>query len=609
MRNAFQLRFIPWLTVATLCLAASTALADIDVRLSRSQTQVGVPVQLLVEIEGSTNVAVPQSIDVPGLQIQRTGQSTRVEVINFRMRTSTIYGYTIYPAQEGEFEIPSFDVNVDGKRQRTRPLTLRVEAGRPGAPIPRAQPVQPRTQPMPPPAAAPVPDAEEIPESQIAWAEMIVPRAEAFVGEVIPVEIRFYFNTRFRFQLSGHPPQLMGEGFTIQPIPEPQRSEQRVGDGLYHVLTFRTAVTPLKSGLLEIPSMQLRAIVDAPSSSLGNLDDIFNQFFQGGGFSGFGQRREMNVASDPVELLVKSLPREGRPENFSGAVGEFTMQSSVDPMRADAGEPLTLTVQINGRGNFDAMRDPTLVDSEGWRTYPPTQDFERHDEIGYGGLKQFRYTLVAEENRTATPGVEFSYFNPGTEEYVTLTAPPATVDATGAGRAAAAAATEPPADEETAVAEATPQPKVGETVFRSFSPWIHSTTAWIINGAIAVIVLALVIAGLLRRRSMTASGERARAAKERKALIQKVEAARDDLKLGEAMVAVLEFDARQTGETGAWGRLHALESEGVAPEHLDPLRETLAAMDELRFSGSTAVSVDITSKRADIVRALRKITP
>lgn len=593
---------------------ASAAQGAVKAQLSRSQTAVGTPVQLLIEVDGSTNVVLPQSIDVEGLQIQRTGQQTRVEIINFRMKTSAVFSYTIYPGQEGEFEIPAIDVTVDGKQQRTSPLQLTVDAGSPGVPVQRALPVTPGVGV--PPATQPAPQAGVGGEDErAAFAELIVPQQSAFVGEMVPVEVRFYFNQGYEFEIQGHRPNLSGEGFTVQRLPDPQRGEQRVGNANYHVFTFRTAITPLKSGEIEIPSVTLDSIMRAPMRSMGgSFDDIFDQFFGGSGFPGVGQARRVTIASDPMTLTVKPLPREGKPENFSGAVGDFTLSASADPLRVGPGEPVTLSVTVAGRGNFDSMGDPLLTGDAGWRSYPPTQGFTAQDAIGYGGSKRFDFMLVAIENRNTTPGAEFSYFNPGTEEYVTVTAAPVTVSAEAPSadpRMAAAAspgatpAEDPPAADDEDVSPAT---AVGTVVHRSFSPWILSVGAWVVHGVAALAVVALFIAAFIKRRNATATGVLARQRRARQALMKEV-ASSSDSDFAEAAVRVLEFDAAVCNETGAWARVATLENDSRTQEHAAILRDLLAEVDEARFSGATGVARKVTGDRAAVLKALKKVVP
>lgn len=593
----------------------SNATAAINAQLSRSQTSVGMPVQLLIEVDGSTNVVLPQSIPVDGLQIERTGQQTRVEIINFRMKTSAVYSYTIYPNQEGVFEIPSIDVTVDGKREKTPVLELRVDAGASGVPVQRAIPLTsgasgqgyPHSQVTSPQSDAP--DGSE----RLAFAELIMPRESAFVGEMVPVEVRFYFNQAYQFEIQGQRPNLSGEGFTVQRLSDPQRGEQRVGNANYHVFSFQTAITPLKSGQIEIPSVTLDCITRVPMSSMGSIDDIFEQFFGGAGFPGMGQARQMTIASEPTQLTVKPLPKEGRPQNFSGAVGEFSISSSASPPEVGPGEPLTLSVNVSGRGNFDSMGDPVLLNDAGWQKYPPTQKFDPNDPIGLSGRKQFDFMLVARENQTTTPGAEFNFFDPLKEEYVIVTADPVAVVASAGANTSTIAAdvtSKPTPNQTPATDSVTPAEVAGPPVMRGFSPWIRTGGAWVFNALVALVVFGFIVGGLLKRKNSTEAGVKARRKRERQGLMATAGRVAEGSAFADAVVAVLQFDAETTGQSGAWGRVDALADVPEYAESAARLREVLASVDESRFSGGMqANQTQSTMTKAEILAILKKVQP
>ena len=187
-----------------------------------------------------------------------------------------------------------------------------------------------------------------------------------------------------------------------------------------------------------------------------------------------GDIRQTTVPTQSAKLEVKPLPKEGRPEDFSGAIGQFSLQASATPKQAAAGDPISLNVTVSGRGNFDAMASPTLLEADGWRTYPPGEKFEASpsDPIGFNGEKRFEYMLVAREDRSQTPVAQLSFFDPSLEKYVTIKSSAIEVAAKGtADPAAVAAATPAPQPQPTPASVSTPIQK--ESLLASnFSPGI-----------------------------------------------------------------------------------------------------------------------------------------
>jgi hypothetical protein len=253
-----------------------------------------------------------------------------------------------------------------------------------------------------------------------------------------------------------------------------------------------------------------------------------------------------------------------------------------------------------------------LVNEDGWQSYPPTQNFQPDDSIGYGGRKQFDFMLVARTDQSATPGAEFSFFNPDREEYVTLNTEPVAVQATAAtsvdANSGAVATTAPGVQPEPSPLVA-PEEVVGPSVARGFSPWIRSGGAWILNALVAIAVIVLIVTGWVRKQSATDAGKMARRKRTRQALIASVARASDKGFDG-AVVKVLEFDAETSGQVGAWSRVDALAADPQYAEYAERLRQFLSAVDESRFGGGTQQSrQQLLESKSEVVSILKKVQP
>jgi hypothetical protein len=247
------------------------------------------------------------------------------------------------------------------------------------------------------------------------------------------------------------------------------------------------------------------------------------------------QAHQVTVPTKSQTVEVKALPKEGRPDDFSGAIGQFTLQASASPKKAEAGDPITLTAVVAGRGNFEAIGAPTLIDSENWKAYPPNEKFEPSpkDPIGFNGQKTFDYMIVARVDSTLTPSPEFSFFDPAVEKYVTLKAGPVAVTARGSstaaqGTAVAAATNSPTPAPTTQPAAATPPPSASEllaTDFHpsSFEPMIFSKGFLITNGIVATAWLAFLLFGLGRVAANSSMAQRSARRREARRLLQKAD--------------------------------------------------------------------------------------
>ena len=280
---------------------------------------------------------------------------------------------------------------------------------------------------------------------------MIVPKKTAYVGEIVPVQIRMGFDARVHPRLT-EPPDITGQGFTAQKLQQSSQNLETINGRPFEVVTFKTAIAAARAGKFEVGPVKAKAQVvvprrrNAPRSrspfDLFDLDDPFSDPFFSNPFAQLGERRDIQISSDPVALEVKPLPPNA-PPSFSGAIGSFTMATDAKPKSVQVGDPITVTTAISGRGNFDRVNAPLLEDDRGWHKYPPSSKFKQDDEVGISGTKTFEMVVSPNENKQSLPVLAFSYFDPAKEQYVTLHSEPTAITVQG-GAAAPAVAAQPP---------------------------------------------------------------------------------------------------------------------------------------------------------------------
>jgi hypothetical protein len=412
---------------STLMVSGMLRAADVSVtaELTRDHINEGEMAELQVKVTGTQQAELPREIGADGLQIRLTGQSTQVQMVNFKVSSSVIYSYIVMPLRTGSFTIPSVTVTAEGKSFRTPSLPFTVETG-------RAAPVAPQAPPAPAGLSSmmthrPRTAAAPRPEGRLAFGEINCPKKTLYAGEVVPVEIRYYFDGRYPVQVTGRV-DFGAEGVLVERFPDPKESREERDGVTYNVLTFRSLLSAVKPGQVTIPPAKLPSQIQVPGALPPGFDDpVFQQLM--GGQAGFSQTKELTVATAPLKLEILPLPKEGRPASFAGAVGQFDIDAVVTNPRPAPGDPLNLVVKIGGKGNFKGMGPPVLTETQGWRSYPPGDKFDGSDDLSYAGVKSFDYTLIAQEAKTASPGCEFSYFDPVTAKYVTLTTKPLPVTA------------------------------------------------------------------------------------------------------------------------------------------------------------------------------------
>ena len=239
--------------------------------LTSSETVLGEPVQLQVRVSGARAADVPEEIVADGLEIHRTGTSQHFEMNNFNVTSSVVYDYTIMPLRAGTFTIPPQTIRVGGNHLSTAALRLNVADSAGGSS-----------------ASCPSRGAQPANAGKLVFAELIVPKKTAFVGEIVPVQIRLGFDPRAYPRLSDGP-EITGQGFTAQKLQQSGETEEEIGGRLYHVVTFKTAIAAARAGKFEIGPVKAKAQVMVPRRrssprsrspfDLFNMDDPFSDPF------------------------------------------------------------------------------------------------------------------------------------------------------------------------------------------------------------------------------------------------------------------------------------------------------------------------------------------
>src|SRR6266550_1230827 len=472
---------------------AQFAFADspsITAVLSNSEATVGETVELQVNVTGPGDTQAPQEIAVTGLEIYRTGENASSQLKfgagGMQVTKTVTYTYTVLPKNAGKFTIPQQAIRVGNNVLRTPELTLNVAdtSGRATGARP-SRGAQTKSQ--------------SVRAGELMFAELIVPKKVAYVGEIVPVQIRMGFDPRIRPRLI-EPPEISGQGFTAEKLQQSGQTSESINGRPYDVVTYKSAIAAARAGKFELGPVKAKAQVIVPRArsvprsrgrspfDLFDLDDPFSDPFFSNPFAQMGERREVEIKSDPVALEVKPLPRNA-PPSFSGAIGNFAMTTDANPKSVQMGDPITVTSAISGRGNFGRVNAPVLEDERGWHKYPPSSKFKQDDEVGISGTKTFETVVSPNEKKQSLPPLAFSYFDPTKEQYVTLRSDPVAINVQG-GAVAPATAAEVPRGSPTpaAVAAITPVQKPRDILYQlmerpkvaqSFGPLYARPVFWI----------------------------------------------------------------------------------------------------------------------------------
>jgi hypothetical protein len=412
--------------VLLVALVASRAAAQepkVDAALSAERIGIEDVLELTISISGGDAEGEPRLPRMDAFRVAGRSTSSQISIVNGRMSSTRSYVYQLLPQEEGAFEIGAATVKVDGKELSTRPLPIEVVSG-------SLAPRRSRgSNPFDPFQGFGSPRRRDVPiEKDDVFVRTEVSKRSVFQGEQLVVTYRLYS----RYVPLG--PEIADDsplrGFWVEEVDlgsEPAVDRRTVEGKEYISFPLKQRVVfPTESGRLEIPPLTLSTAFRLTSG------DPFDAFFS-------RASSPVTLRSPPVEIEVSPLPSAGRPADFRGAVGRFDLSAKLSRAEVEAGNPLTLTLSIQGKGNLRSVVAPELPELKGFRAFDPkTQEKSRAGASGLEGEKSWEYVLVPETGGTKEVGPwRFPYFDPEEKKYVSASVGPFQVKVTGSTVAAA----------------------------------------------------------------------------------------------------------------------------------------------------------------------------
>lgn len=415
------------------CTATICSAVEVAATLDRDSVPAGNGAVLTLRISGA-GAGAPVLPEVENLIVQAHGQRQQMQMIDGQTTISVIYEYVVGSNTPGDYQIPPFEVSVDGKKYPTQLLKLKVldsnTAQAPAGNVPNSPGTQPAGE-----------EAVDTGEKRFGFLTVELAaneRKHAYVGEIAPVRIRAWLPADSRAQLrSGIQPE--GKAFTLHNVSDQPQQTQEIKDGKrYLVVTWFGGMSATKAGKYPV-SLSLDANVAVRDKAAlkqprrrrgGPFDDPFfdNVFDQ---MDSPMIQKDVTLKSDDQEIEVRPLPTEGRPEGFTGAVGEFKFDRAEIPNDWKTGEPQQITARLSGSGNFVLMKAPELSPADGWKSYSGKDEFTAGDQASFSGSKMFQFSAVPRKGGAQEVALIFSYFDPAAEQYKTLTSSLKKIQVTG----------------------------------------------------------------------------------------------------------------------------------------------------------------------------------
>jgi len=362
--------------------------------------------ELTVELNGSDANRAPQP-ELPDLSqfaaFLGTSSSLNTQIVNSQISVTRIYSHHFVATREGRFQIPAIRLAYKGQTFATEPITVDIVPGQASSPPPTT--VNPKR--------SQASDAEDL--SNVLFLKAEANKRSVYQNEAVIVTYKIFTAVSVNSYGISQLPNMVG--FWSEEFPTAQRP--RIYDQVINGKQFKVAeikklaLFPQSSGSKTLEPLTIDCEVQMPRR---RSRDIFDSFFDD---SFFGRTVRKTIQSDPITIDVLRLPEEGRPADFEGAVGSFTISAAVDKSQVQTNEPITLKLRISGNGNIKILAQPKIEFPTDFEVYDPkVSENIRRESDQIAGDKTFEYVIIPRfpGNQVIKP-VAFSYFDLGSKSY------------------------------------------------------------------------------------------------------------------------------------------------------------------------------------------------
>lgn len=398
--------------VLGFCLVGSASGLSIEASVDVDEVEIGDPVNLSVTITGAGG-SVPDPVlpDLSDFDVYSSGSNRSFSMVNGVISSSLDLNYVLVPKRKGTLTIGPIVVSSKGGRAQSDPIMISVK--------------EPGSIPSGPGQQARPPAAGRTREKLDFFIEHSVDKTRPYAGEQVTLTFKFYQAVNLWDQPNLEWPEY--RGFTVEDLPPNSRSYQIVNGKRYLVTEIKRALFPIAPGKLTVETPRLTIKPD----NFGGASDPFNLL----GRDFFSRGRPRILTANPIGLEVRPLPGKGKPPDFSGAVGRYSISASVDRDSAGVDEPITLKIVLTGTGNIKSLPPLEVPELSDFRVYESGKtESIKSDNYMISGRKTFELALIPRTSGSFTvPSFQYSFFDPRRGRYETVQTKPFEIVATGEG--------------------------------------------------------------------------------------------------------------------------------------------------------------------------------
>ena len=419
MTSIFQFSNLPmfFIGIVFILLATKAQSKEINVAavINPRQIQLGEKARLDLTLSGDTaitHIEAPKFNFLPAFLAVPLGSETTPRLASNKIAVSMAWTYELIPQAIGDFSLSDVRFAYQGSTYFANPGSIRVSGSD---------------------------TYTDVSTRSVHQVEAEVSTAEPYLNAPLTYTFRYLYTAVLPTQASPTPQLPTFPDFLVEELPPMSPQTQRIRGKTFWVQEQVRRLYPQRTG----------QIVIEPATLLLPIP-----------------RGRKTLKTNPLKLIVQSLPETGKPSQFSGAVGEYQISAQVDRSAIEAGRALTLSLQISGRGSMQTVTAPKLPAIPGVVVNGPNLV-----ESSVPTTRTYAYALIPARSGTLRiPAIAYIYFDPSLAVYATAQTTPIPVSVR-------------------------PNPNDAVDVGTEPSPW----RLWVILSA--VLLLGLLVAGFLWYRA------------------------------------------------------------------------------------------------------------
>jgi len=336
-----------------LLLLPVLLLAFVNVYVNKKSIYPGEEVVYTIEASGN-NIKFPEIKNIDGFPVQGTAISQNITILNGNMQKTVSKSYIFFPTKN--VTIPSFEVQVDNKKFKTKPVKIKITK----------------------------PKESENSDFKI---KLSVNKNKAYIGEPIIFKIKF-------FQKKDTSPQSIEiQRPNFNDFIAKQISKKEYTDKGFNITEYSFLLIPQKAGDYKLGP--ILAKIGYLSKETPFNDPFFNLITS--------SLKYKNIFSNEVDLNVSAIAQ-------NSVYGEFKAKLTADKTKIKANEPVKITLEIKGCGDFYDLPDFKLniPDATVYENSPKIKTFIKNGKLCGTYTKEF--TVISNQN-ISVPAIEFKTFD------------------------------------------------------------------------------------------------------------------------------------------------------------------------------------------------------